>query len=92
MRGSRPFEGLPVERMGQEMICGVVAVEIATGNVIGTLRYTGGCSEIHDIQVMAGTRRLGISGLDSDMSNLAIDMPDVGLWLDPPPAETPEQQ
>lgn len=85
MRDSKPFEGLPVERSGPELICGVVAVEIATGQVVGTLRYTGGCTEIHDIQVMAGVRRLGISGTDTDTSTLAIDLPDFGLWLDPPP-------
>ncbi len=85
MRDSKPFEGLPVERNGQELICGVVAVEIATGQVVGTLRYTGGCTEIHDIQVAAGVRRLGISGTDTDTSTLAIDLPDFGLWLDPPP-------
>lgn len=84
MRDSKPFEGLPVERGAQELICGVVAVEIATGRVVGTLRYTGGCTEIHDIQIMAGVRRLGISGTDTDTSTLAIDLPDFGLWLDPP--------
>nr|WP_249123721.1 MULTISPECIES: TIGR03032 family protein [unclassified Bradyrhizobium] len=85
MRGSLPFEGLPVERSGRELICGVVAIELSSGQVVGTLRYTGGCTEIHDIQVAAGLRRLGISGLDTDTATLAIDMPEIGLWLDPPP-------
>jgi hypothetical protein len=67
-----------------EVICGVVAIELATGQVVGTLRYTGGCTEIHDLQVMAGVRRLGISGYGSDAQAMAVDMPDVGLWLDPP--------
>lgn len=87
MRDSRPFQGLPVEKSGQELICGVVAIELATGKVVGTLRYTGGCSEIHDVQVMAGVRRLGISGNYTDTATLAIDMPDLGLWLDPPPPD-----
>src|SRR6185295_12136181 len=85
VRDSKPFANLPIERSEQELICGVVAVEIATGRIVGTLRYTGGCTEIHDIQVMPGTRRLGISGFDTDTATLAIDMPEVGLWLDPPP-------
>jgi uncharacterized protein (TIGR03032 family) len=84
VRDSKPFANLPIERSDQELICGVVAVEIATGRIVGTLRYTGGCTEIHDLQVMPGVRRLGISGFDTDTSTLAIDMPDVGLWLDPP--------
>lgn len=87
MRGSQPFEGLPVEHAGRELICGVVAIELSSGQVVGTLRYTGGCSEIHDIQVAAGVRRLGISGLDTDTATLAVDMPEVGLWLEPPPSK-----
>jgi uncharacterized protein (TIGR03032 family) len=90
MRDSRPFIGLPVESSGQELICGVVAVEIATGKVMGTLRYTGGCTEIHDLHVMPGVRTLGISGSDTDTATLGIDMPDIGLWLDPPPEPDPE--
>jgi uncharacterized protein (TIGR03032 family) len=88
VRDSLPFVGLPVEHSGEELICGVVAIELATGRVVGTLRYTGGCTEIHDLQVMAGVRRLGISGNDTDTSTLAIDMPDIGLWLDPPPPDS----
>jgi uncharacterized protein (TIGR03032 family) len=87
VRESLGFKGLPVERRDEPLICGVVAIEIATGQVVGTLRYTGGCTEIHDVQVMAGTRRLGISGCDTDTTSLAIDMPDEGLWLDPPMPE-----
>jgi uncharacterized protein (TIGR03032 family) len=90
VRDSLPFVGLPVEHGGQELICGVVAVDLASGAVVGTLRYTGGCTEIHDLQVMPGVRRLGISGTDTDTSTLAIDMPELGLWLDPPPDPEPE--
>jgi uncharacterized protein (TIGR03032 family) len=87
VRGKHPFEGLPVAQNGAELICGVVAIELATGKIIGTLRYTGGCSEIHDIQVMPGTRLLGICGYDTDTARLAIDLPDIGFWLDPEPEE-----
>lgn len=92
MRDSRPFEGLPVEQSGRELICGVVAIEIATGKVVGTLRYTGGCTEIHDLQVMRGVRRLGISGYDTDTYTLAIDLPETGYWLEPTLNDEPEAE
>lgn len=85
VRESLGFSGLPVEAKGEALFCGVVAIEIASGRVVGTLRYTGGCTEIHDIQVMAGVRRLGISGCNADTASLAIDMPEESLWLHPPP-------
>jgi uncharacterized protein (TIGR03032 family) len=87
LRDSQPFDGLPVEQDGQELICGIVAIELATGEVAGTLRYIGGCTEIHDLQVMPGVSRLGISGYDTDTHTLAIDLPETRFWLDPPPPD-----
>lgn len=88
VRGKHPFDGLPIAQDGKELICGVVAVELATGEVVGTLRYTGGCSEIHDLQIMAGTRLLDICGFDTDTAKLAIDLPDIGFWLEPEPEQS----
>ncbi len=44
VRDSRPFDGLPLETDGRELICSMVAVELASGKIVGTLRYTGGCT------------------------------------------------
>lgn len=85
VRASLGFNNLPIEQSGEDLICGVVAIEIATGAVAGTLHYIGGCSEIHDVQVVPGVRRLGISGWDADTAMLGVDLPDLGFWLDPPP-------
>ncbi len=38
-----------------------------------------------------GVRHLGISGYDTETHKLAIDLPEFGLWLDPPPPEQAEQ-
>jgi uncharacterized protein (TIGR03032 family) len=85
VRESLGFKDLPVERNISELICGVAAVEIASGRVVGTLRYIGGCTEIHDIQVVQGVRRLGISGWEADSAVLGIDTPEDSFWLDPTP-------
>jgi uncharacterized protein (TIGR03032 family) len=87
VRESLGFKNLPVEESSEELICGVVAIELVSGRVVGTLRYTGGCSEIHDVQVMPGVRRLGISGCHADATELAVNLPDFGLWLEPDPPE-----
>jgi uncharacterized protein (TIGR03032 family) len=85
VRETLGFKDMPIETRGDDLICGVVAIEAATGRVVGTLQYTGGCTEIHDIQVAAGVRRLGISGCDTETATLAIDLPEFGLWLEPEP-------
>lgn len=90
VRESLGFKNLPIERLGEDLICGVVAVEMATGRIAGTLRYVGGCTEIHDIQVVPGVRRLGISGCEAEATGLAVNLPGAGLWLEPtPPEEDP---
>jgi uncharacterized protein (TIGR03032 family) len=87
VRESLGFKNLPIERSGRELICGVVAVELATGRIVGTLRYVGGCSEIHDLQVVPGVRRLGVSGSEAETTNLAVNLPDEALWLAPEPRD-----
>lgn len=67
--------------MFDELFCGLTAVHIRTGEIVGTLRYIGGCSEIHDIKIMPNTAVLGISGYDTDTATLAIDLPEGGFWL-----------
>ncbi len=84
VRGSRPFDGLPIGASSDELICGVVALELASGKIVGTLRYTGGCTEIHDLQVVPNVRCLGISGYESDTHVCAIDLPDAAFWVSPP--------
>lgn len=82
-RGKHPFEGLPVVNMVDELICGLAAIHIGSGEIVGTLRYIGGCTEIHDIKIMPNTAVLGISGYDTDTATLAIDLPQAGFWLTP---------
>jgi uncharacterized protein (TIGR03032 family) len=84
IRDKQPFEGLPLQEGGRELICGVVALHPATGEIVGYLRYIGGCSEIHDVQIVADTPVLGITGCESETACLAIDLPDVSLWLERP--------
>lgn len=83
-RGKHPFDGLPVVNMVEDLLCGVVAIRIDTGEIVGVLRYTGGCTEIHDIKIMPDAAVLGISGNDTDTATLAIETPGEAFWIEAP--------
>ncbi|MET4896572.1 TIGR03032 family protein [Sphingomonadaceae bacterium jetA1] len=82
-RGVQPFKDLPVAASGEPLMCGVAALRADTGEAVGMLTYTGGCTEIHDIQITTRARVMGISDLDGDATQTAIDLPDIGFWSTP---------
>lgn len=79
-RGEQPFKDLPVASTGAPLVCGIAALRADTGEVAGMLTYTGGCTEIHDIQITTRARVMGISDFRGDATHSAIDLPDVGFW------------
>lgn len=79
-RGEQPFKDLPVAATGKELVCGVAAIKADTGELVGMLTYTGGCTEIHDVQVTTRARIMGISDLSGDATHLAVDLPEIGFW------------
>lgn len=83
-RGKHPFDGLPVIDMNDELLCGVAAIHIASAEIVGMLRYTGGCTEIHDIKLMMNVAVLGISSSDTDTATLAVEMPEEAFWVEAP--------
>ncbi len=56
MRASNHFGGLPITESGEPRYCGVWAVHLPTGEVLGFVRFEGAVQEIFDVQVLPGLR------------------------------------
>lgn len=54
LRESSAFQGLPIHNSLLPLKCGIVALDIPSGRLIGMLEMTQGCSELFDIQWLPG--------------------------------------
>ena len=86
IREKRVFGGLPIETRREALLCGVAVVDLAGGRIVGTLRFTEGCSEIYDVRFLPGCRRPNVLNLEKDDIRRAIFAPDCNYWLEPPDA------
>jgi uncharacterized protein (TIGR03032 family) len=56
VRESAVFSGLPITERPQERVCGVWAVELATGQTLAFLQFQSGVQEVFAVQVLPGLR------------------------------------
>jgi uncharacterized protein (TIGR03032 family) len=56
VRESAVFSGIPLTERLQERICGVWAVDLASGKTLAYLKFEGGVQEIFAVQVLPGVR------------------------------------
>ena len=61
-----------------EPCCGVMVVDLTTGDTVHWLEFHGVVTELYDIQVLPGTRRPMALGLKSDEINRLISFEDKG--------------
>jgi uncharacterized protein (TIGR03032 family) len=54
VRESAVFSGIPITQRPEERVCGVWAVDLATGQTLAFLRFEGGVQEIFAVQVLPG--------------------------------------
>jgi hypothetical protein len=54
VRESAVFSGLPITERPQERVCGVWAVELATGRTLAFLQFQAGVQEVFAVQVLPG--------------------------------------
>jgi len=57
LRDKRGPQGLPIESESEELVAGVAAIEIRSGNILGILEFITGVEEIFDLQVLPNIRR-----------------------------------
>ena len=79
LRKKHMFGDLPLAQGGQTF-CGVVAMHLPTGALVGKIEYVNSCEEIYDIQVLPGLRRPGILGLSHPVFRRALSTPAATFW------------
>ena len=69
-RENRTFQGLPLDRAlaahGAEPRCGLLVVDIKTGDTTGWVRIEGVVRELYDVAVLSGVRNPSVIGFVSD--------------------------
>jgi uncharacterized protein (TIGR03032 family) len=78
------FGGLPVQqKYGERLLCGIMLVNLQTGQEVGRCEFTSGCTELFEVQLIAGLRRPMIVNADQEVSRRAFPAADFSYWLRP---------
>jgi uncharacterized protein (TIGR03032 family) len=78
MRPSSSNEELPIARSLGSLKCGVAAVELSSGLVVGLLEFTAGIEEVFDVRVNSFSRSPFFSGPDAKNDGTPP------IWVIPP--------
>jgi uncharacterized protein (TIGR03032 family) len=62
IRETATFGGMPIAEKHDLLKCGVGAIDLTTGRLLGHLEFVSGVDEIFDVQVLSGIRSPVISG------------------------------
>jgi uncharacterized protein (TIGR03032 family) len=84
LRKSRGPLDLPIEAEGRDLIAGVAAIEVASGETLGTIEFLEGVEEVYDIQVMPNIIRPEIRDPIKWFETMSIVTPNGGFWLQNP--------
>ena len=88
-RHNQTFEGLPLEKLleskGAEAFCGLIIVDLKTGNLVHWLHFQHTIDELYDVSVLAGVRQPAAIGF-KDREKLAGF-----VTVETSPAEKPEE-
>jgi uncharacterized protein (TIGR03032 family) len=73
------FEGIPLTESKDPRFCGVWAVHLETGNVVGFVRFEDALQEIFDVQLLPGLRFPELEEPESELAAHAFVVPDAAL-------------
>jgi uncharacterized protein (TIGR03032 family) len=77
IRETSVFGGLPIAEQREQLVCGVGAIDLRTGQTVATFMLRSGVEEIFDVQVVP-LRCLALSGPQPDVDQSPV------LWVVPP--------
>ena len=66
IREKEIFGGVPIAEESEERPCGVVVVDLQSGNIVGRLEFEQSVEEIFDVQLLFGVRFPTVVGFDQD--------------------------
>lgn len=75
---SSAFSDLSIAAASNE--AGIAIIHFASGHVVGEIKYQSSVEEIYDLQVLP-FRRPGLVNFDQPEKDLAISMPEFGMWV-----------
>lgn len=81
IRETHIFGDLPIQTRFDRLLCGLVVVDLQTGEPIGRLEFTSGCRELYDIAYLPGRRRPTLLNANPTSEQQAITTPDFAYWL-----------
>lgn len=79
VRETAVFSGIPITERVQERKCGVWAVDLRSGQVVGFLEFSGAVQEIFAVQVLAGMRFPDVIHDDAEVLANSFILPDEAL-------------
>jgi uncharacterized protein (TIGR03032 family) len=83
IRETNIFGGMPVQQKYDTLKCGVAVVSLSSGECVGTLEFTAGCTEIYDLRMLDGVHRPNILNLEKQAARQAVSTPEFSYWLRP---------
>lgn len=79
-RVSRKQNPPQVARQSEELVAGVAAVRIDTGQVLGMIEFTSGVTEVYDVRPIPGIRVAGVQDPFSENKFTSIETPFGHFW------------
>ena len=83
VREKHIFGGLPVQEANPSLLCGVAVIDLARGTEIGRFEFTSGCTELFDVQFLAGVQRPMVLHSQQEAAKQAFPAPQFSYWLRP---------
>jgi uncharacterized protein (TIGR03032 family) len=81
MRGESQFTGLPLHETPTRLECGVVAIHLESGRILGRFHFSNGCTEVFDVQFLSVGKVPAILNHEQPESKQAYTMRSVNFWI-----------